>query len=297
MEKAGQLESDLVPLPPWDLDSFLATMAEIGITHSILSASSPNQSFGDKSAALDLTRECNETGAGYVRKYPDRLSLAAALPLPYAEESLTEIQYAYDTLGAKAVRILSNSLGVYPGNPETESVFEELNRREAVIILHPTRPPEFPAGTLSSVTIPLFEFFPETCRAVFNLILSGTVRRFPALKIIVPHCGALIIPLLERIEKLYGVYAAAHEGTEPANVLEDASNLFFDIAGNPLPRQLDTLLTFAARDHVLYGTDYPWNASDPAKRLLAELADRYNDVQFHDLLFYQNARALFRANF
>lgn len=297
MDDAGQLLSDLVPLPPWEPDQYMETMFDIGISHSIISAASPNQSFGDKALALDLTRESNETGAVYVGKYPGRLSLAAALPLPYVDESLREIKYVFDTLGVKSIRILSNSLGVYPGSPETEPVFEELNRRKAVIILHPTRPQEFPKGPLSSVTIPLFEFFPETCRAVFNLILSGTIRRFPDIKIIVPHCGALVIPLLERIENLYKVYAAGHEGVEPANVLEDASTLYFDIAGNPLPRQLDTLLTFIDPGHVLYGTDFPWNSAVSAKKLLSDISSRQFDEQFINMMFYMNARALFPSGF
>ena len=293
MNNAGQLGTDLVPIPPWNLESYMEWMDTVGITHSIMSASSPNQSYGDKAAALDLTRECNETGAEYVNKYPGRLSLAASLPLPYVEESLNEIKHAYDQLSAKAVRILSNSLGVYPGSPETEPVFEELNRRKAVVVLHPTRPQEYPADTLSSVTIPLFEFFPETCRAVFNLILSGTVHRYPDVKIIVPHCGALIIPLLERIEFLFNIYAAGHEGVDKVSVLEDAATLYFDIAGNPLPRQLDTLLTFADDSHVMYGTDFPWNATDRAKQLITDLTNRQNDGKFNDLLFTNNALALF----
>lgn len=293
MARVGQLDSDLLPVPPWELEKFMETMVSVGITHSVLSVSSPNQSFGDKALALELTRESNETGAEYVRKYTNQLSLAAALPLPYVGESLEEIKYAFDTLGVKAVRILSNSLGVYPGCPETEPVFAELGRRKAVVILHPTRPQSFPDKTLSSATIPLFEFHVETCRAVINLILSGTIRRYPGIRFIVPHCGAVIIPLLERVDRQFNVYRSMHEDVPPVDVMKDAATLYFDIAGDPLPRQLDTLLTFADPGHILYGTDYPWKPADSAKRNLTELAEKFADGLFAELLFHKNAQALF----
>ena len=293
MERAGQLDADLTAVPSWEAEGLLEHMEDVGITHSVLSATSPNQSFGDKGIALDLTREGNEAGADCARRHEGRFSLAASLPLPYVEESIEEIKYAYETLGAKAVRILTNSIGVYPGNPKTDPVFAELNRRKAVVILHPTRPPEFPKDSLSSISFSMLEFLTESCRAVINLIFSGTIRRYPDVRFVVPHCGAHLIPTLERLEKHCKRYLSANKDLTQTDFLEDASTLYFDIAGDPFPRQLATLLTFTDPSHVLYGTDYPWRSSEMANRVLAKFNEKYAGSPFADQLFYQNALTLF----
>jgi predicted TIM-barrel fold metal-dependent hydrolase len=293
MEREGRLGGDLVPIPQWSLESFVEAMDVADIDAVVLSAISPNQSYGDRAIASELTRELNETGAEYVHTHPGRLCYVAALPLPHVEDSLEEIRVAFDVLGAAGVRLFSNSCGVYPGDPSTEAVFAELGRRGAVCVLHPTRPAWLPEHTLSSLTVPLYEFFPETSRAVINLILSGTLTRYPDLKIVVPHNGALIIPLLERIQALYTRLLPTHPELEVVDFLAEARKLYFDIAGDPLPRQFNTLLTFAYEDHILYGTDYPFASPENLRALRRTLMEQPETSRHNEKLFYANAKALF----
>ena len=292
MERAGRVNDHLMALPKWGYDLMMQFMDEVGVTEGILSASSPNQSYGDKAAALDLTRESNESGAGYCARLPGRLGLAIALPLPYVEETLAEIAYGYDVLKCCAVRVLSNSCGLYPGDPSTEPVFAELERRKAVVVLHPTPPPSIPENALSITPIPLYEFYNETARAVITLILSGTVRRYPNIKYIVPHNGALLIPILERAGRLYNAHAK-HPDTEPVDIIADAKTLYFDIAGDPFPRQLDTLLTVAAPARIVYGSDFPFCPVPGAAEILKQMQGRPATSKYNDMIFRSNALEIF----
>lgn len=293
MAEHNMLGVDLVPVPDWSLDKMIDALDVAETDMAIMAASPPDQHFGNREVARDLSREMNEFGAECVQKHPDRLRFVATLPLPEADDSLEEIRYCFDELHCDGVRLLSNNNGYYPGHPIMEEVFAELNRRKAVCILHPCRPAHLPENTLSSLTVPIYEFFPETSRAVINLILSGTLERYPDLKIIVPHNGALVIPMLERIQLHFDKARMSHPELQPVNVVADAQTLYFDVAGNPLPRQLDTMLTIIDEDHVLFGMDYPYVPGEVSKKIKDALLAREKTQYLNQKLFCDNALKLF----
>lgn len=202
--------------PEWSIESALETYDRLGIATGILSLSSPGVYFGDVTAAVRLARHANEEGAEVVKRHPTRFGLFAELPLPDVPASLTEIAYALDTLGADGIALKTSVGGVYLGDKLFDAIFEDLNFRRAVIFIHPTSPTcwrqcsmDFPRSML--------EFPFETTRAVTNLILSGTLKRFPKLQIILPHNGGTVPMLAERIATIASSYALgpafADEGT------------------------------------------------------------------------------------
>ena len=100
----------------------------------------------------------------------------------------------------------------------------------------------------------MIEFLFDTTRAVVNLILNGTVARCPDLDLIVPHAGATLPMIADRVAAFSLLL-----GTDPAvDVLRDLGRLHFDLAGQPIPRQLDALLTLTTAEHLHYGSDYPF---------------------------------------
>lgn len=133
---------DGFPTPKWSPEEHLKYMEEAGIEKCILSLSTSHVHHGDDDAAASLARRINEETAQICEQYPDKFAFSACLPLPAVEATLEEIAYAYDTLGTVGVKVASNNHGVYLGDPVLDPVFEELNRREAVITIHPSKPQE-----------------------------------------------------------------------------------------------------------------------------------------------------------
>lgn len=273
---AGHAKPSGMPgIPAWSVEQALSTMDRLSTDTAILSISAPGLHFGDDGAARDLARHTNEAGADACRNHPRRFGLFASLPLPDIDGSLNEIEYAFDTLASDGVVVESNHNGVYLGDRKLDPVFEELNRRHAKVFIHPTNPhcaccQDPTALPPIGYPFPMLEFMFETTRAVFNLILSGTLARFPNLKIIVPHAGATIPILADRVAGLSPALGLS-KPLDPAKFYHALRGLYYDLAGFPLPRQIGPLLDIADPAHILYGSDWPYTPEALAIDLAAKL--------------------------
>jgi predicted TIM-barrel fold metal-dependent hydrolase len=251
----GEENPDGFPTPEWDPQTHLKVAEQLGISTTMLSITSPHINFGDQHAAKILARKVNEDGAELVRKYPGRFGLLASLPLPDAAASVEEIQYAMNVLHADGFTLPTNTQGVYLGNPCLDPIFAELNKRKAVVALHPNAPSAVPENVLEDLPLPLMEFFFDTTRTIINMILTGTLKRFPDVKIIVPHAGAVLPILADRMQAGLQVL---NKGEDVIDVYAALRGLYYDVAGVCLPRQLAALLSLVDADHLLYGSDYPY---------------------------------------
>jgi predicted TIM-barrel fold metal-dependent hydrolase len=251
---AGHDQPDgFLQLPPWSVEEHVAAMDRLGIATSLLSISSPGVYLGDASAARDLAREMNDIGRRAVVDHPGRFGLLAALPLPDVDAALAEIAYCCDTLRADGFALLTNVGGTYLGDPSWAPVFRELNRRRARVFLHPTSPACWQQTSLGRPR-PMIEFLFDTSRAVVDLVLSGTVAQHADVEFIVPHAGATLAMIVDRV----AVFARLLQVDASIDVLRDVGRLHYDLAGFPVPRQLDALLTMASPEHLHYGSDYPF---------------------------------------
>ena len=249
-------------IPSWSVGQHLEMMERHGIESSLLSISAPGLHFGDDAAARSLARHVNEEGASAVRAHPRRFGLFAALPLPDVDGALVELEHAFDVLQADGVVLETNFHGTYLGDAKLDPVFAELDRRGACVFIHPTNPHcaccQDPAALPPiGYPFPMLEFMFETTRAVFNLLLSGTLTRFPNLRIIVPHGGATVPVLADRVAGLAPALGLPQQLDVP-RFFEQLKGLYFDLAGFPTPRQLLPLLELADRRRLLYGSDWPY---------------------------------------
>lgn len=283
---------DGFPTPSWSAEGHLAFMRQAGIAHSILSLSTPHIHQGDDGPAAELCHQINEETASICRAHPKQFSFAACLPAPYVEGSLAEIAYAYDQLGAVGVKLASNNNGVYLGDPLLDPVFAELNRRKAVITIHPSRPPQVPEKVFTSGPAPLFEYIADTTRAVLNLIANGTLEKYPNLKIIVPHSGSFLPFVIHRLMGISEVLVPAGM-MAPVDVMANFRRLYFDIAGDALPVALDALRKVADPDHILYGSDFPYTPVSPILRKQKQLMDSPLLQPIRKEVFYKNAAQLY----
>jgi predicted TIM-barrel fold metal-dependent hydrolase len=259
---AGITRPDGMPAwPAWDAATALATMDRLGVACAVLSVSSPGVNFGDDAAARTLARAVNEAGAEVVARHPARFGLFASLPLPDIDAALAEVGHALDTLHADGVVLLTNYRGIYLGDPRFEALFAELDRRRAVTFIHPTGPycpscsgPPGP-GALENPQ-PLIEFMFETTRAVTHLVFSGTLDRYPRIQFIVPHAGAAVPVLSDRIAGMIPALGFPNAPT-PDHVSALLRGLYYDLAGYAVPKMLPNLFAVADPKRILYGSDWP----------------------------------------
>ena len=134
--------------PPWSRASALSFLDDAGIDVAVTSISTPGVHTGDDTGARLLARRCNELAAELTRDRPDRFGGFACLPLPDVDGALAELAYALDDLRLDGVVLFSNARGIYLGDPRFTPLFDELQRRAAVVFVHPTPRPT-PAPTRS----------------------------------------------------------------------------------------------------------------------------------------------------
>jgi predicted TIM-barrel fold metal-dependent hydrolase len=271
---AGHARPDGMPaLPEWSIEAPLAMMDEMGIRASLLSVSSPGVHFGDDAKARALARHVNEEAAKVVAEHPARFGLFASLPLPDVEGALDEVAYAFDTLKADGVVLQTNHNGAYLGDERLTPLLDELDRREACIFIHPTSPIcSCCQGPGLRYPRPMMEFMFETTRTVFDLILSGALDRHPHLKIIVPHAGATIPVLADRVASMIPMLGVDGSLGAP-QFFGHLKRFYYDLAGQPTPRLLPALLTIADEDRLLYGSDWPFTPRPLVTRLAEALRD------------------------
>ena len=240
--------------PDWSPERSIEAMDRNGIATAVTSISAPGLWFGDARAARDLARHCNEYGAALRRDYGSRFGFFASLPLPDVDASLEEIAYGLDVLRADGIGLLTNYGGRYPGDPAFAPVFDELDRRGAVVYFHPaaapcsTCLPEIPAATLD------FPF--DTTRAVTSLLYGGTLARCRNIRFIFSHAGGTIPFLAERIARL----AARPEFQKqvPEGAVAELRRLHYDTALSANLFTFRSLLQLVPAAQVLFGSDYPF---------------------------------------
>ena len=129
----------------WTADEHVAVMDRLGIEARLLSVSSPGVQFGDgvtASDAVTLAGHVNDVAAAAIAQHPGRFGTFASLPMADESESLAEIGRALDGLGLDGVNVLTNVNGVYLGDASLEAIMAELNRRHAMVFIHPITPAE-----------------------------------------------------------------------------------------------------------------------------------------------------------
>lgn len=260
-------------LPEWNEVEALKVMDALNVSTAMLSISSPGVHFGDDAKARELARRVNIEGSRLVAAHPGRFGHFASLPLPDVEGAVAEAIYALDELGADGVVLESNAHGIYLGDPRLAPLYAELDKRHAVIFIHPTTPAcSCCARLAANYPQPLMEFIFDTTRSVADMVLSGTLEDFPDLRVIVPHAGAALSVLADRIELLLPALADAPARGRPS-LREAMKRLHFDLAGVPVPHLLSALTQVADPSRVHYGSDYPFTP-EAACHALAERIEK-----------------------
>jgi len=247
----------------WTRDNDFEAMNKNGIATSMLSlASTPGVWFdGGAQAAHDMARLCCDFAAEMVRDKPGRYGLFAPLSMLDIDATLKEIEYVFDTLKADGINLQTNYGDKWLGNPVYRPVLEELNRRKAVVFVHPLV--ASCCANLSVGTFPaVIEVPHDTTRTVVSLLLSGTFMRLRDIKWLFSHGGGTIPFLAGRIEAFYDQKARGPNGFAPDGIEAEFRRLYYDTANATHPAAMAALTKLVPTSQITYGTDYPYFALD-----------------------------------
>lgn len=239
---------------PWTPATSIDMMDKHGIATAMVS---PVQrlvmdSMSDRSEkGRSLARQNNEYGARLVKDFPGRFGHFAALPLPDADGSLKEAAYALDTLKADGIALWTSYMDKWLGDSSFDPVYEELNRRSAVVFVHPAR-----ASCCRNLPgqSGIIEYDIDTARAIDSLLWNGTTAKFPNLRFIFSHSGGAFPILAARIVDDYPKNRA---DKVPNGVDHEIKKLYFDTAHAGWTPALDSLKDIVSVSQILYGSDAP----------------------------------------
>jgi predicted TIM-barrel fold metal-dependent hydrolase len=242
------------PPPAWSPQISLDQMDRNGIEAAITSFGPPGFWFGDIEETKKICRDCNEYSANLRRDHPTRFGMFAVLPFPDVDASLKEIEFAFDVLKADGIELMTNCANEYPGDAKFAPVFDELNRRKAVVYFHPI-PAKYGTPILDNFPPATLEFPFDTTRAVMSLLFGGTLGRCHGVRFLFSHAGGTVPFLAERLARL-----TAREDFKkavPNGVIPELSRLYFDTALSTNKLSFSCLQLLVEPDHILFGSDFP----------------------------------------
>jgi predicted TIM-barrel fold metal-dependent hydrolase len=240
----------------WTPQNTLAEMDQNGVATSIVSISTPGIWFGDAQSARTLARKCNEYAAQLVKEYPGRFGFFASAPLPDTEGSLREIAYALDVLKADGIILMTSYGDKWPGDSAYGPVFDELNRRKALVYFHPAAP-NCCRNLIPNVP-PVFTEVPhDTTRAITSLLFSGSFARFRDIRFIFSHAGGTLPMLAGRLSH-YSAEMKDLVDKMPNGIEFELRRLYYDIASSANPPAMAALMKLVPISQILFGGDYPF---------------------------------------
>ena len=243
------------PMVGWSVEKQYEEMDKAGVGRSLLSITTPGVTVaGD--AGLKLAREANDYGAMIAAESKGRLGLFVYVHRPdQPEAALKDVEYGLDSLKANGVCLFTSYGGKYLGDAVYDPLFEELNRRKAVVYVHPT------SGACCVRAVPtvpdtIVEFGTDTTRAITNYVYRGGARRFPDVKLIFSHSGGTMPFLIER----YDVFDKSGQGKAgaPDGFRAEIAKFHFDIAQSANPVATRALREVVPANRIVFGTDYPY---------------------------------------
>ena len=240
----------------WTIEKSLADMDKAGIATAMLSVTTPGINPIKPDVARRLCRESNEYAAKLVTDHPGRFGNFAMLPLRDAEGSLREIEYAFDTLKADGIALMTSYGDKWLGDPLFLPVMEELNRRKALVYTHPT------AANCCVNLVPtqqpvMIEFGTDTTRTIADIVFSGNAQKFRDIRWIFSHAGGTMPVLIDRFVRNPLLVPSA-KATVPDGTLAELKRFYYDTAQTSNKAAMSALSALIPVSQIVFGTDFPY---------------------------------------
>jgi 6-methylsalicylate decarboxylase len=253
------------PLINWSVQKTLDDMDKGGVATSILSPTSPQVTPLGKAAAAKIAREANEYGKKLMAEHPGRFGVFATIPLPYVDEALKEIEFAFDTLKVDGIGMMTNYGDKWLGYSYFDPIWEELNRRKATVYTHPTDA-SCCVNLVQGIGGPAIEWGTDTTRTIASLIFSGSAQKYPDINWIFSHGGGALTSFAERF-LIQMVHTPPYKGKFTRESVQALLNRFhYDTAQVTGAGTLAALAKLVPVSQIVYGTDFPYRtAADHSK--------------------------------
>jgi aminocarboxymuconate-semialdehyde decarboxylase len=273
-----------------ELSARFSLMDSAGIDVQVLSASPQLPYSENREAAITTASWVNDWYAEVVSSHPARLRAFACAPMPHIDASLAEIDRALGRLGMSGLTMTTSVLGRPLTDPEFDPIFDELNRRGAVLYLHPVGNSVCSLLVGDQLTWMVGAPLEDTIAAA-QLIVAGVPSRYPDLKIIVSHLGGGLPMLLQRMDNMAG--SAAPGMIELPSVA--ARRLWYDTVGHGYPPALRCAMDAFGAERLVLGTDFPYEKGDIFRRAIDYVRDIAVDAHTIDRVLGLTADSLLRT--
>jgi 6-methylsalicylate decarboxylase len=283
LEKHGYTAGGM-PIPQWSVDSALSFMDAHKIAAAIFSVSTPGAYIGNAVETREMARALNIETAQIVAKNPARFGFFATLCLPDVDGSIDEAGRAFDELKADGIVLMTNTDGVYMGDPSLEPLMGLLNKHSAVIFLHPgALPAELAAGVPAYVA----DFLLDTVRTAVSICKADWFEKFPNVRFILSHAGGFVPFAAYRIAR------ACAPGGDATLGLERLKRFYMDTAVASSPTSLPSLFAFADTSRITFGSDLPYANATRAGAFTSMLDAYPIDANLRSAITRENALRLF----
>ena len=247
------------PYTGWSPDGAVDLLDVNGIATAVLSLPAGTVGFLRGAEQARMVRAVNEYATRLAHDRPGRFGLFALLPMPDIAASLAEIEYALDRLGATGIALMTSYGNHWLGDPAFVPILEELDRRKAVVHVHPKAPacctnlvPSNPWAESS-----LLEFPFDTGRTLFDLLQSGSLVRFPGIRWIFSHLGGVIPMLAGRMRDVGPGFWRDLDQVAPHGIDHEFQRLHYDTAASAYEPSMHAAMAYFPAANLHFGTDHP----------------------------------------
>ena len=251
----------------WTPAKAIEDMDKAGVATSITSISPPGVWAGDATASRRIARGANDYAAKLASDHPGRFGMFVNLPMPDIEGTLREIEYGMDTLKADGIVMFTSYGDKWLGDPAFAPVFEELNRRKALVYTHPISA-NCCRNLVPNIGDGAIEWGTDTTRAIARMVFSGAAVRYPDVHMIFSHAGGSMPFLIERFVNMAKAPQLAAQF--PEGFVGVAKKFYYDTAQTSNPAAMSALKKVIPVSQIVFGTDFPYRTADEHVKGLKE---------------------------
>lgn len=242
------------------LDVRLADMDQMGVDiQAIAVAVYQYYYWADPELGAKVARITNEEFVEAAAKYPGRFLPLGTVPMQDTEAAIGELRYLANELGMRGIEIGTHVEGEEISSPRLDPFWAEVEKLGLVVVIH-TQGATHTARLQDHNFVNIVGHAFEATLATAHLIFDGVIERYPNLKIVVVHGGGYLPAYSARLDHGWTAREDVSEGVPqlPTTYLR---KFFFDTMVFE-PGQLAYLIDKYGADHVLLGTDYPYDMGD-----------------------------------